>query len=65
MVACIGLRHLEKANLKHVDSRPMLFDVAAYDEFEKTAEGENEYLLVSVYGFLERVERKTSKSKSI
>ena len=37
----------------------MLFDLAAYDEFEKIAEGENEHLLLSVYGFLERVQRKT------
>ena len=43
----------------------MLFGLAAYDEFEKIAEGENEHLLFSVYGFLPRVRRKTAKAKSI
>jgi predicted thioesterase len=43
----------------------MLFDVAAYDEFDKIAEGENEQLLVSVDRFLERVQSKTSKARSI
>ena len=36
----------------------MLFAVAAYDEFEKIAEGENEHLLLSVDRFLDRVRRK-------
>jgi hypothetical protein len=43
----------------------MLFDVVAYDEFEKIAEGENVRLLVSVDGFLDRVRRKIAKAKSI
>jgi hypothetical protein len=30
-----------KANLVHLDGRRMLFDLAAHDGFEKTAEGEN------------------------
>jgi predicted thioesterase len=54
-----------KANLLRVDGRRMLFDLAAHDEFEKTAEGENQHLLFSVYGFLPRVRRKTAKAKSI
>jgi hypothetical protein len=41
------------------------FGLAAYDEFEKIAEGENEHVLVSVYGFLRWVGRKTAKVKSI
>ena len=71
----INIRHLAatplggkvraEAYLKRVDGRRLLFDVVAYDEFEKIAEGENEHLLVSVYGFLERVQRKAAKAKSI
>ena len=61
----LGSKVRAEAHLKHVDGRQMLFDVVAYDEFEKIAEGENEHLLVSVSGFLERVQRKTAKGKSI
>jgi fluoroacetyl-CoA thioesterase len=61
----LGRRFLKKANLLRVDGRRMLFDVAAYDEFDKIAEGENEQLLVSVDRFLERVQSKTSKARSI
>lgn len=71
----INIRHLAatpsgskvraEAYLKRVDGRRMLFGVAAYDEFEKIAEGENEHLLVSVDGFLDRVRRKIAKAKSI
>jgi len=43
----------------------MLFDEVAYGEFEKIAEGENEDLLVSVDGFLDRVRRKLAKAKTI
>jgi len=38
--------------------------VAAYDEFEKIAEGENEHLLVSVDGFLDRIREKIRKAQS-
>lgn len=61
----LGRKVRAEAYLKRVDGRRMLFDVAAYDEFEKIAEGENEHLLVSVDRFLERVQRKTSKARSI
>ena len=70
----INIRHLAatpsgskvwaEACLKRVDGRRMLFDVAAYDEFEKIAEGENEHLLVSVDGFLDRIREKTRKTQS-
>jgi len=61
----LGSKVRAEAYLKRVDGRRLLFDVVAYDEFEKIAEGENEHLLVSVYGFLERVQRKAAKAKSI
>jgi len=37
----------------------MLFGLAAYDEFEKTAEGGNEHLLFSVYRFPEGAKKNT------
>jgi fluoroacetyl-CoA thioesterase len=61
----LGSKVRAEAYLKRVDGRRMLFDVAAYDEFDKIAEGENEQLLVSVDRFLERVQSKTSKARSI
>jgi fluoroacetyl-CoA thioesterase len=61
----LGRKVRAEAYLKRVDGRRMLFDVAAYDEFEKIAEGENEHLLVSVDRFLERVQRKKSKARSV
>ena len=54
----LGRKVQAEAYLKRVDGRRMLFDVAAYDEFEKIAEGENEHLLLSVDRFLDRVRRK-------
>ena len=61
----LGSKVRAEAYLKGVDGRRLLFDVVAYDEFEKIAEGENEHLLVSVYGFLERVQRKAAKARLI
>ena len=61
----LGSKVRAEAYLKRVDGRRMLFDVAAYDEFEKIAEGENEHLLVAVDGFLDRVRRKIVTAKSI
>ena len=60
----LGSKVRAEAYLKRVDGPRMLFDVAAYDEFEKIAEGENEQLLVSVDRFLHRVRRKTRKTQS-
>jgi len=61
----LGSKVRAEAYLKRVDGRRLLFDVVAYDEFEKIAEGENEHLLVSVSGFLERVQRKAAKARLI
>jgi fluoroacetyl-CoA thioesterase len=61
----LGSKVWAEAYLKGLDGRQMIFDVVAYDEFEKIAEGENEQLLVSVHWFLDRVQRKIGKAKSI
>ena len=49
------------AYLKEIDGRRFVFDVAAYDEFERIAEGENEQLIVTIDKFLARIKRKTIK----
>jgi predicted thioesterase len=36
----------------------LVFEVAAYDEFEKIAEGENEQPIVSIDRFLARIKKK-------
>lgn len=55
----LGSKVRAEAYLKEKNGRRLVFDVAAYDEFEKIAEGENEHLIVSVDKFLARIERKT------
>jgi len=64
----IGIRHLAavpkgfkvraESRLMGVQGRKLTFDVAAYDSYEKIAEGRNELLIVSADKFLERVNRK-------
>ena len=64
----IGIRHLAavpkgfkvraESTLREVQGRKLTFDVAAYDPYEKIAEGRNELLIVSLDRFLERVKRK-------
>lgn len=44
--------------LREVNGRKLTFEVAAYDPFEKIAEGRNELLIVSANRFLEKVKRK-------
>ena len=39
-------------------TRKLTFEVAAYDPYEKIAEGRNELLIVSADRFIERVKRK-------
>jgi predicted thioesterase len=57
--APLGSKVRAEAHLKKIDSRKLVFDVVAYDEFEKIAEGENEQLVVSISNFLARVHKKT------
>ncbi len=54
-----GVKVRAEAALKEVDGRRLVFDVVAYDDFEKIAEGEHERFVVSIERFLERVKRKT------
>jgi fluoroacetyl-CoA thioesterase len=64
----IGIRHLAavpkgfkvraESRLTEIQARKLTFEVAAYDRYEKIAEGRNELLIVSVDRFIERVKRK-------
>jgi fluoroacetyl-CoA thioesterase len=54
----LGSKVRAEASLKEIDGRKLVFQVAAYDEFEKIAEGENEQLIVSIDKFLIRVRKK-------
>lgn len=54
----LGSKVRGEAHLKKIDGRKLFFDVAAYDEFEKISEGENEQLIVSVEKFLSRIQKK-------
>jgi predicted thioesterase len=57
----LGSKVRAEASLKEIDDRKFVFAVAAYDEFEKIAEGENEQLIVSIDGFLARIGKKKGK----
>ena len=66
--AMINLRHLAatplgakvraEGCLRTIEGRRLLFDVVAYDEAEKIAEGENEQMIVSAERFVKAVIRK-------
>jgi predicted thioesterase len=51
----LGARVKAESILTEISGRRLLFDVIAYDNFEKIAEGRNEQLIVSVEGFLKKV----------
>ena len=57
----IGSRVRAVARLTALEGRKLHFHVAAYDEVEKLAEGENEQVIVSQDFFLKKVRRKASK----
>ena len=59
----LGLKVRAEAYLKSMDGRKLIFDVVAYDEFEKIAEDENEQLIVSIDRFLARIKRKKAESQ--
>jgi predicted thioesterase len=59
--APLGSKVRAEAHLKKIDSRKLVFDVAAYDEFEKIVEGENEQLIVTIDRFLSRIKQKIDK----
>ena len=51
----LGARVRAESILTEIRDRKLLFDVIAYDDFDKIAEGRNEQLIVSVPGFLKKV----------
>ena len=51
----LGARARAESILTEISGRRLFFDVAAYDEFEKIAEGRNEQLIVPVAGFLRKL----------
>jgi fluoroacetyl-CoA thioesterase len=51
----LGARVRAESILTEISGRKLVFDVIAYDDFEKIAEGRNEQLIVSVAGFLRKV----------
>lgn len=57
----LGAKVRAEASLKGVNGRKLIFDVSAFDEFEKIAEGEIEQLIVSVQNFLGRINKKMIK----
>ena len=51
----LGARVKAESILTEINGRRLLFDVTAYDDFEKIAEGRNEQLIVPIAGFLRKV----------
>ena len=54
----LGMRVTAHAVLKEVDGRRLLFEIDAYDEIEKIAEGEHERIIVSGEWLLKRIDKK-------
>lgn len=48
--------------LREIDGRRLVFDVVAFDEYGKVAEGQNEQLIVSQDRFLERIGKKKNRT---
>jgi len=59
--APLGAKVRAEARLISVEGRRLLFQVAAYDQFEKLAEGENEHILASLEWFRNRVRQKMNE----
>ena len=57
------MKRIIPSPLKEIDGRKVVFEVAAYDEFEKIAEGENEQLIVTIDKFLSRIKGKKGESR--
>ena len=52
-----GLTVNVMVKLEEVEGRRLVFHVAAFDQLEKLAEGENEHIVVSLEGFKKRLQR--------
>jgi predicted thioesterase len=59
--APLGSRIRVESTLREIHGRRHFFDVAAYDEMEKLAEGRNELLIISAEKFFERIAAKVSR----
>ena len=57
--APLGSKVRAEAQVKEIEGRKLVFELAVYDEFERIAEGENEQLIVSIDRFLARIQKKT------
>lgn len=57
--APLGSKVRAEAQVKKIEGRRLVFEIAVYDEFEKIATGENEQLIVSIDKFLARIKKKT------
>ena len=53
-----GARVRAEAELRAIEGRRLLFHVAAFDQLEKLAEGENEHIVVSLEGFKKKLQKK-------
>ena len=56
--APLGSKVRAEAQVKEIEGRRLVFEIAVYDEFERIAEGENEQLIVSIDKFLARINKK-------
>jgi fluoroacetyl-CoA thioesterase len=56
--APLGTKVRVESVLIDISGRRHVFDVTAYDEVEKLAEGQNELLIISVDAFLQKVKAK-------
>ena len=61
--APIGSRVRAVARLKASKKNKLYFHVAAYDDIEQLAEGENEHVIVPQIEFLKKVRRKVKKKQ--
>jgi len=51
----LGARARAESILTEISGRRLVFEVTAYDDFEKIAEGHNEQLIVPISGFLRKI----------
>jgi len=51
----LGARARAESILTEINGRRLVFEVTAYDDFEKIAEGHNEQLIVPISGFLRKI----------
>lgn len=59
--APLGARVRVESILEEVHGRRLVFHVAAYDEFEKLAEGRNELVIISAEAFQKKLAAKASR----